>query len=194
MAVPAAAAAMAIPAAVAAPAAASGSPVARTIDRLVTAIAAVLPYALVAIGLRFVMARLFFLSGQSKVEGLVYRIDVPGFDLMQGFSLAVTVPTAVKDSTYAMFDKMANLPIPSWIAAPVVSYAEFILPICLVLGFGARFAALGLLVMTVMISAFVAPQALWTTHIYWAAILVVLMSLGPGVVSIDHLIRRLYKR
>ncbi len=191
-----AAAAMVIPlvAATASPAAAPGSRVARTIDRLVTVMGALLPYALVAIGLRLVMARVFFLSGQSKIEGPVYPIEVPGVDLLQGFGLNVTLPTAVKESTYAMFAQMANLPIPSWIAAPVVSYAEFVLPICLVLGFGARFAALALLIMTVVIQAFVLPQALWTTHIYWAAILLVLISLGPGAVSIDHVIRRLYKR
>jgi len=123
----------------------------------------------------------------------VFAVASPTPGNAQKFAAKHDIPHHFTDYR-KMFDKMANLPIPSWIAAPVVSYAEFILPICLVLGFGARFAALGLLVMTVMISAFVAPQALWTTHIYWAAILVVLMSLGPGVVSIDHLIRRLYKR
>ena len=81
------------------------------------------------------MAQVFFLSGQRKIEGLVYRLD------LQVLDLSVTVPTGVKESTYLMFDKMANLPLPSWFAAPVVSYAEFILPICLVLGLATRFAA-----------------------------------------------------
>jgi putative oxidoreductase len=161
---------------------------ARTVYRMVVAISALLPYALIAIVLRFVMALTFFLSGQRKIVGPVYRLD------LQGFDLSVTLPTGVKDSTYLMFDNMANLPIPSWFVAPVVSYAEFILPVCLILGFATRFAAIGLLIMTAAIQVFAGPEALWSLHIYWASILLVLISLGPGVVSIDHVIRHFYER
>ena len=40
----------------------------------------VIPYALVALGLRLVMARVFFLSGQAKIEGPVIpvHLNVPG--------------------------------------------------------------------------------------------------------------------
>jgi putative oxidoreductase len=161
---------------------------ARTVYRMVVAISALLPYALIAIVLRFVMALTFFLSGQRKIVGPVYRLD------LQGFDLSVTLPTGVKDSTYLMFDNMANLPIPSWFVAPVVSYAEFILPVCLILGFATRFAAIGLLIMTAAIQVFAGPEALWSLHIYWASILLVLISLGPGLVSIDHVIRHFYER
>jgi putative oxidoreductase len=160
---------------------------ARTVYRMVVTISALLPYAVIAIVLRFVMAQIFFLSGQRKIVGPVYRLD------LQGFDLSVTLPTGVKDSAYLMFDNMANLPIPSWLVAPVVSYAEFILPVCLMLGFATRFAAIGLLIMTVMIQV-VGPQALWSLHICWASILLVLISLGPGVISIDHVIRHFYER
>jgi putative oxidoreductase len=161
---------------------------ARTVYRMVVTISALLPYALIAIVLRFVMALTFFLSGQRKIVGPVYRLD------LQGFDLSVTLPTGVKDSTYLMFNNMTNLPIPSWFVAPVVSYAEFILPVCLILGFATRFAAIGLLIMTAAIQVFAGPEALWSLHIYWASILLVLISLGPGVVSIDHVIRHFYER
>ncbi len=186
-AVPLAASAAAVAAATAVAAAPRVS-LAGKVYRAVNAISALLPYALIGLVLRLLMAQVFFLSGQGMIEGLVYRLD------LQGFDLSVTVPTGVKESTYLMFDKMANLPLPSWFAAPVVSYAEFILPICLVLGLATRFAAIGLLIMTAVIQLFVVPEALWLLHIYWAAILLVLISRGPGVVSIDHGIRRLYER
>jgi putative oxidoreductase len=64
----------------------------------------------------------------------------------------------------------------------------------LVLGLGTRFAALGLLIMTATIQLFVMPEALWSAHIYWAAILLVLMSRGPGPISFDALIRYLARR
>jgi len=35
---------------------------------------------------------------------------------------------------------------------------------------------------------------LWTTHIYWVAILMVLMSVGAGAISLDRLIRSIYQR
>ncbi len=187
-AVPLAASAAAVAAATAAAAAAPRVSLAGKVYRAVNAISALLPYALIGLVLRLLMAQVFFLSGQGMIEGLVYRLD------LQVFDLSVTVPTGVKESTYLMFDKMANLPLPSWFAAPVVSYAEFILPICLVLGLATRFAAIGLLIMTAVIQLFVVPEALWLLHIYWAAILLVLISRGPGVVSIDHGIRRLYER
>jgi hypothetical protein len=34
----------------------------------------------------------------------------------------------------------------------------------------------------------------WSTHVYWILLLVVLVSLGPGAVSIDALIRTLHAR
>ncbi len=101
---------------------------------------------------------------------------------------------AVKDRTYQMFDQLTALPLPSSIAAPAVSAIEFILPICLVLGLATRFSAIVLLIMTVAVQVFAAPAALWSLHIYWISILLVLISLGPGLVSVDHLIRHLYQK
>ncbi len=43
----------------------------------------------------------------------------------------------------------------------------------------------GLLAITVLLQIYVMPLALWTTHIYWAAmLLVLLLSRGPGALSI----------
>lgn len=161
------------------------------VARVVRFIGLLLPYALVALLLRLVMARAFFTAGQAKVDGPVVPITVPGLD----WTIAsVTLPMAVKDRTYQMFDQLTALPLPSSIAAPTVSAIEFILPVCLVLGLATRFAAIVLLVMTIAIQVFAAPAALWSLYIYWISILLVLISLGPGPVSVDHLMRHLYEK
>ncbi len=148
-----------------------------------------IPYALVALALRLVMARVFFLDGQTRVDG-----PHVGFNL-QGFDVSVILPTQVKaDTMFTFITQYAALPVPGAIAAYLVGYAEFVLPVMLVLGFGTRIAALGLLIMTAMIQVFVLPEALWTAHVYWTALLMVLLSLGPGALSVDQIIRWLSRR
>ena len=168
----------------------------RTPGSRVGAFFAALLYALVALGLRLVMARVFFLSGQAKIEGpeLPIHLSIPNANL-PALDFTVILPTAIKASTYQMFEtQYAGLPIPSTVAAVLFTYAEFVLPICLVLGFATRFAALVLLVMTVLLQVYVVPGMWWPAHVYWISILLVLMSLGPGAISIDALIRWLYQR
>ena len=155
------------------------------------AVCAVIPYALVALGLRLVMARLFFLSGQAKIEGPRIAIPLSIRDL----EFTVILPVEIKDTTFQMFEtQYANLPIAPALAAVLFTTAEFVLPICLVLGFATRLAALVLLVMTVLMQVYVMPSMLWPAHVYWIAILLVLMTVGPGAVSIDALIRAIYRR
>ena len=63
------------------PPARSRSIIAGTVATLV-ALCAVIPYALVGLGLRFVMARVFFLSGQTRIEGprIPINLNLRGFD------------------------------------------------------------------------------------------------------------------
>ena len=101
----------------------------------------------------------------------------------------------MRPETFSAFlSQYPPLPVPPAMAAYAVSYAEFILPIMLVLGFATRFAAIGLLIMTGVISFYVMPQALWSVHVYWAAILLVLVSKGAGALSVDNLIRIVARR
>src|SRR5712691_3940151 len=126
------------------PAQRSGSITASFVDKLV-ALCAVIPYALVALGLRFVMARVFFLPGQSKVEGPV----IPFNWVARNVDFSVILPSEITDAALqAMQAQYANLPVPPLVAAYLFTYAEFVLPLCLIIGFATRFAALGLLVMT----------------------------------------------
>ncbi len=154
---------------------------------------AFVPYTAVAFVLRLMMARVFFLDGQMRIDGIRLPVNVAELTnyYLTGWNFAVTVPMQLRPSTVTAFATQYPLvPVPPAIAAYLVSYAEFILPIMLVLGLGTRFAALGLLVITGMILAFVAPDPMATAQIYWAALLMVLVSQGPGAASLDHLIRR----
>ncbi len=166
----------------------SRSVIGLAVDSFVSA-CSFIPYALVALALRLVMVRVFFLDGQVRVNGPRFPLSVYDFDF------SVVLPLQVKAETFGAFlTKYAALPVPPMLAAYLVSYAEFILPICLLLGFGTRFAALGLLIMTALIQIYVLPQALWSVHVYWASILMVLLSRGPGQISIDHVIRFIARR
>lgn len=141
-----------------------------------------IPYAVVALGLRLLMARVFFLEGQTRIAGPHYAYNAYGFDF------SVVLPLQVRPETIADFLHYM-MPIPPVFAAYLVSYGEFILPVMLLLGLGARFAALGLLLMTAFFHFYVTPDALWSTDIYWGALLLVLLSRGPGALSLDHFIR-----
>ena len=64
--------------------------------------------------------------------------------------------------------------------------AEILLPILLVLGLATRLAALGLLLMTLIVELTV-PDG-WPLHLTWAAMALGIMAWGPGWISLDHLI------
>ena len=66
---------------------------------------------------------------------------------------------------------------------------EIMFPILLVIGLGTRFAALGLLLMTVIVELTV-PDG-WPIHITWAAMALGIMAYGPGRASLDHLLGKL---
>jgi putative oxidoreductase len=68
--------------------------------------------------------------------------------------------------------------------------AEIALPVLLVIGLATRFSALGLLVMTGVIQL-VVPEGWANFHLPWAALAVAIIAIGPGGLSLDHLIDRL---
>ena len=116
-----------------------------------------------------------FWRSLAKIDGLILHLN------MRGFEFSVVLPTQIKHSTMEMFETLyANLSIPPAVTAYIFAYAEFILPICLILGFATRLSALVLLVLTVLSAVYVTPAEIWTTQVYWISILVVLLSIGPG--------------
>jgi putative oxidoreductase len=65
---------------------------------------------------------------------------------------------------------------------------EIAFPVLLVFGLGARFAALGLLFMTLIVELTI-PDG-WPIHITWAAMALAIMAYGAGRFSFDHLLER----
>lgn len=144
-----------------------------------------IPYSLLALLLRVAVARPFFLSGQTKIDGPAIGGEYHGYDL------TVQIPTSLRDSTITLFENDYKLPLLSpEHAALLTAGMEFFLPVLLAVGLATRISAFGLLVMTMVIQIFVYPDAWWTVHIYWATILIVLIARGPGSISLDHLLFR----
>ncbi len=79
------------------------------------------------------------------------------------------------------------------VAARVAMVQELSLPILLVLGLATRVATLPMLGMILVIQTFVYPNA-YNEHLVWGAVLVLLLTRGPGVLSLDHLIARAVRR
>jgi putative oxidoreductase len=75
------------------------------------------------------------------------------------------------------------------VAARIAMVQELTIPILLFLGLATRLATLPLLGMIAVIQTFVYPNA-YNEHLVWGAILVLLLTRGPGVFSVDYLIGR----
>jgi putative oxidoreductase len=132
--------------------------VAATIDRL---------QPLFALALRIYIARVFFLSGLTKLHDW--------------------------NITLALFRNEYHVPFLSpAVAATLGTCAELSLPILLFAGFGTRFAAVALFAFNIVAAISypnLSPAGL-KDHILWGALLLVLFFYGPGKVSLDHLIGR----
>lgn len=116
---------------------------------------------------RLGIASVFFMSGRTKVEGLL----------------------SITPSTYELFQSEYALPLVSpWLAAHLATYAEHLFPLLLVLGLFTRLSALALLGMTTVIEVFVYPDA-WPTHLSWAGLLLLLVAKGAGALSLDRVLR-----
>jgi putative oxidoreductase len=128
--------------------------------------------------LRFALAVPFWRSGVNKWDGFLQLNDVAVLLFSSEFKLNLP------GGPYAF-------PAPGVVAFAAGS-AEILLPILLVLGLATRLAALGLLVMTLVVQLTV-PDG-WPVHVTWAAMALGIMAWGPGRISLDHLIERLNGR
>ncbi len=154
------------------------------IDKAV-ALLAKIPHSLIAFIARFSIAAVFWNSGQTKVEGFALNIVSGEFSL--GWP-------RLSDSAVSLFESEYNLPLISpEIAAPLAAFNEHLFPLLILLGLATRFSALALLGMTLVIQLLVYPGA-YATHGTWAALLLYLMAMGPGVFSVDHLLARRFRQ
>ncbi|MBT9519735.1 MAG: DoxX family protein [Dechloromonas sp.] len=142
-----------------------------------------IPDSLIALIGRFSIAAIFWKSGQTKIEGLA--IDLVSGDFQFGWP-------HLSESALELFRSEYQLPLlPPELAAPMAAFGEHLFPILILLGLATRFSSLALLIMTMTIQIFVYPDA-YPTHGVWAAVLLVLIARGPGVVSIDHWLAKRY--
>lgn len=118
------------------------------------------PYTLLALPLRLGTATVFWNSAMGKLDNW--------------------------QTTIALFTDEYRVPLlPPEIAAYAALSIELATPVLLLLGLFTRPAAAVLLGMTAVIEIFVYPQA-WPTHIQWAAMLLVLLCRGAGLLSLDY--------
>lgn len=129
--------------------------------------------------LRLALAVPFFKSGLTKWSGFLSLSPTATFLFEDEFKLHIL------GSVYSM-------PFPA-LLAPLDAIAEIVLPILLVLGLATRISALGLLVMTGVIQL-VVPEGWANFHLPWAALAVSIIALGPGVISIDHALGKMFVR
>jgi putative oxidoreductase len=79
------------------------------------------------------------------------------------------------------------------VAARIAMVQELTIPILLFLGLATRIASIPLLGMIAVFQTYVYPNA-YNEHLAWGAILVLLLTRGPGVFSVDYLIGQYAKK
>lgn len=125
-----------------------------------------LPTSLLLLVQRLGISAVFFMSGRTKVDGLL----------------------TVNDTAFELFRSDYALPfVKPEIAAYAATYSEHLFPLLLVLGLFTRVSATALLIMTSVIEIFVYPDA-WPTHLSWAGLLLPLIALGGGKLSLDRVL------
>lgn len=125
-----------------------------------------IPLSLITLLARIVVGLVFLNSGLTKVSG---------------FQLT--------DAAIYLFENEYKVPlIPPVIAAHMAAFFELVMPWFLFAGLAARLAAIPLLTMTLVIEIFVYPSA-YVEHGLWATALLLIVARGPGVLSLDHLIK-----
>ena len=126
---------------------------------------------------RVALALPFFRSGLTRWDGFPNLTDATIYLFEEEFKLHI-------------FGGEYSVPVPDLVAF-MTGMAEIALPILLVLGFATRLSALGLLAMTGVIQL-VVPDGWINFHLYWAALALSIIAMGPGPLSLDHLIKMIW--
>lgn len=122
---------------------------------------------------RIALALPFLRSGLTRWDGFLTLSPATTFLFEEQFQLHIL------GAAY-------GLPWPG-VLGYVVGLAEIVLPVLLIVGLATRLSALGLLLMTGVIQL-VFPEGWVNFHLYWAALALSVMALGPGRLALDHLI------
>ncbi|MGE3739737.1 MAG: DoxX family protein [Geminicoccaceae bacterium] len=147
----------------------------RRLDQLVASI----PHSIGLLALRVSIAIPFWRSGLTKWDGFLNLSSGARYLFEQEFKLHI-------------LGQAISYPFPLT-AAFLAGIGEIALPILLVLGLGTRFAALGILVMTLVIQLTI-PDGLINFHLPWAAMALALMAFGGGRLSLDNIVAMAMRR
>jgi putative oxidoreductase len=141
------------------------NPLVTLVDKSINAMTFLAP--LFDLGIRIYVARVFWLSGQTKIQSW--------------------------ESTLMLFEYEYAVPVvPFDVAAYAATGVELVAPVMLVLGLGTRLGALSLFVLN-YVAAISYPDiniAGIKDHLLWGTMLAISFFHGPGKLSVDHLIRR----
>jgi putative oxidoreductase len=95
---------------------------------------------------------------------------------------------SIREETFFLFREEYKVPLlPPDLAAYLATIGEHVFSVLLLVGLASRLSALGLFGMTMVIQLFVFPDGR-PEHILWVALQLLIISRGPGAVSLDHLI------
>jgi putative oxidoreductase len=122
---------------------------------------------LLLLGFRLYVARVFLLSGLTKI---------------QDWSI-----------TIALFTDEYHVPLlPPAVAAVMGTVTELSMPVLLALGLATRFGSFVLFFFNIIavISYAALPDIAVKDHILWGTMILVVLVFGPGKISIDHLLGR----
>jgi putative oxidoreductase len=123
-----------------------------------------LPMSFLQLAMRIGVGAVFFRSGLLKIDSWEFTVQL--------FRDEYRVP---------LLDPV--------LAARLATTIELGVPLFLFAGLATRLATLPLLGMIAVIQIFVYPNA-WSDHLMWASGLLLVLSRGPGVFSVDHLLAR----
>jgi putative oxidoreductase len=89
-------------------------------------------------------------------------------------------------TTLTLFRDEYQVPVlPPELAAYMATTIELTCPVLLFLGLATRLATLPMLGQALIIQVFVYPES-WIEHLTWAALLLFILTRGPGPISLDR--------
>jgi len=148
------------------------------------------PVALLA--LRLIGAKVFLSSGLTKWNGW-FQFNPDKYDLFmyEFFCPDPIRPGALLLCDPELLDYVEGSSMVTFIETLAASAGvmEIVLPVLLIFGLLTRFAALGLLFMTLFIQLAVFPSwdHWWNPAAWWAVVMLALLAMGPGLLSLDRL-------
>jgi len=126
------------------------------------------------LGIRFYIAKVFFLSGLTKIRDW--------------------------ETTVTLFHEEYHVPVlPPELAAFMGTAGELVLPVFLATGLATRFAALGLTVVNIMAVVsywhfLMTAEPALAQHVYWGVLILVVLLHGPGRISLDAIVWKKMKQ